>query len=141
MRLQRQVNQQLPNQANREDNLEIPLECQRSCANEQFLIFDSGQGDVDRIFVFGNQSPTTFIVTKLVWYGTFKVCPQILFQIYTIHVQINERILNCIYAFLQNEIEETYTRLFREVEQHVANSPTNILMDCIEYWTGCIKYC
>ena len=76
------------------------------------------------------------------WFGdeTFKVCPQILFQIYTIHAQINERILNCIYGLLQNKIEETYTTLFREVEQDVANSPTDILMDCIEYWTGCIKY-
>ena len=30
---------------------------------------------------------------------------------------------------LPNKTEETYTRLFREVEQHVANSPTDILMD------------
>ena len=52
-----------------------------------------------------------------------------IFQIYTIHAQINGRILPCIYAFLPNKTKETYTRLFREVEQHVANSPTDILMD------------
>ena len=30
---------------------------------------------------------------------------------------------------LPNKTEETYTRLFREVEQHVANPRTDILMD------------
>ena len=73
---------------------------------------------------------------QMVWWwknwfgdGTFKVCRQIFFQIYTIHAQINGRILSWIYALLPNKTEEIYIRLFREVEQHVANSPTNILMD------------
>ena len=54
----------------------------------------------------------------------FKVCLKIFFQIYTNHVQIN-----CIYALLPNKTEGIYTRLLREVQQHVANSSTNILMD------------
>ena len=58
----------------------------------------------------------------------FKVCPEIFFQIYSIHAQINGRILPWIYALLANKTEWTYTRLFREVEQHVAKSPTDILM-------------
>ena len=76
-------------------------------------------------------SHKTGLVMKQNWFGdrTFKVCPQIIFQIYTIHPQINGRILPCIYALLPNKTEETYTTSFREVEQHVANSPTDILMD------------
>ena len=67
IRLQRQVNQQLPIPANREDvpELQRQLQYQRSYANEQFLIFDSGQGDADRIFIFGtNQSLQLLSVTK-----------------------------------------------------------------------------
>ena len=126
--MQRQGNQQLPSPANRED---VPLQYQRSYANEQFLIFDSGQGDADRIFIFGTNQSLQLLSQSQNWFGdgTFKVCPQIFFQIYTIHAQINGRILPCIYALLPNKTEETYTRLFREVEQHVANSPTDILMD------------
>ena len=45
--LERQANQQLPIPANREDVPELPLQYQRSYANEQFLIFDSGLGDAD----------------------------------------------------------------------------------------------
>ena len=131
IRLQRQVNQQLPIPANREDVPELPLQYQRSYANEQFLIFDSGQGDADRISIFGTNQSLQLLSQSQNWFGdgTFKVCPQIFFQIYTIHAQINGRILHCIYALLPNKTEETYTRLFREVEQHVANSPTDILMD------------
>ena len=131
IRLQKQSNQQLPSPANREDVPELPLQYQRSYANEQFLIFDSGQGDADRIFIFGTNQSLQLLSQSQNWFGdgTFKVCPQIFFQIYTIHAQINGRILPCIYALLPNKTEETYTRLFREVEQHVANSPTDILMD------------
>ena len=53
IRLQRQANQQLPIAANREDVPELPLQYERSYSNEQFLIFDSGQGDADRTFIFG----------------------------------------------------------------------------------------
>ena len=42
VRLQRQVNQQLPIPANKEDAPELLLQYQRSYTNEQFLIFDSG---------------------------------------------------------------------------------------------------
>ena len=63
--LQRQTNQQLPIPANREDVPELPLQYQRSYANEQFLICGSGQGDTDRIFIFGtNQSPPIRFVLR-----------------------------------------------------------------------------
>ena len=118
IRLQRQANQQLPIPANREDVPELPLQYQRSYANEQFLIFDSGQGDADRIFIFGTNQSLQLLSQSQNWFGdgTFKVCPQIFFQIYTIHAQINWRILPCIYALLPNKTEGTYTKLFREVE-------------------------
>ena len=41
--MQKQANQQLLNPANRENVPVLRLEYQRSCCNEQFLIFDSGQ--------------------------------------------------------------------------------------------------
>ena len=36
-------------------------------------------------------------------------------QVYTIHAQINERILPCIHSLLPNKIEGTYTRLFSDL--------------------------
>ena len=131
IRLQRLANQQLPIPADRKDFLELPLQYARSHANEQFLMFDSGQGDTNRIFIFGPNQSLQLLLQSQNWFvdGTLKVCPQIFFQVYTNYAQINGRILPCIYALLTNKTEETYTRLFKEVEQHVANSPTDILMD------------
>ena len=87
IRLQRQANQQLPNPANRDNVPELPLKYQRSCPIEQFLIFDSGQGDADRIFIFGTDQSLQLLSQSQNWFGdgTFKVCPQMFFQIYTIH--------------------------------------------------------
>ena len=63
--LQRQANPQLPIPTNREDVPELPLQYQRSHANEQFLICGSGQGDTDKIFIFGtNQSPQIRFVLR-----------------------------------------------------------------------------
>ena len=115
IRLQRQANQQLPITANREDVHEIPLQYQRSYANEQFLIFDSGQGDADRISIFGTNQSLQLLSQSQSWFGdgTFKVCPQIFFQICTIHAQINGRVLPCIYTLLPKKTKENYTRLLR----------------------------
>ena len=41
----------------------------------------------------------------------------------------NERILPGIHALLSNKTKETYARLFREIEQHVAKPPTDILTE------------
>ena len=96
--MKRQANQELSIPANREDVRELPLQYQRSYANEHFLIFDSGQGDADRVFIFGTNQSLQLLSQSQNWFvdGTFKVCPQIMFQIYTIHPQINGRILPCI---------------------------------------------
>ena len=74
--------------------LNFPLQYQRSYANEQFLIFDSEQGDADRNFIFGTNLSLQLPSQSQNWFGdgTFKVCPQIFFQIYTIHAQLNGRI-------------------------------------------------
>ena len=57
IQLQEQAYLQLPNPADRKDVPELRLEYQQSCNNEQFVITFLGQGDADRIFIFGtNQS-------------------------------------------------------------------------------------
>ena len=66
---QRAVNQQLPNPANREDVPELPIEYQQSWANEQFLIFDSGQGDADRIFIFRTNQSLQLLSQSQKWFG------------------------------------------------------------------------
>ena len=63
---------------------------------------------------------------------TFKVCLEIFFQIYTIHVLINHQIFPCIFALLSNKTEATYNRFLTEVLNAVRNigtGPEDILLD------------
>ena len=82
IRLQRQVNQQVRTPAKREDAPESLLKYQRSYANEQFLIFDCGQGDADSIFIFGTNQSLQLLSHPQNWFGdgTFRFAPRYFFR-------------------------------------------------------------
>ena len=64
--------------------------------------------------------------------GTFKLCPEIFYQIYTIHALNNNQVFPGVFAPLPNKNKDTYNRLFREVMNAVmrqGNEPTDILID------------
>ena len=48
--------------------------------------------------------------------GTFKLCPEIFYQIYIIHALNNNQVFRHVFALLPNKNEDTYNRLFREVK-------------------------
>ena len=97
-------------------------------------MFDSGVGDRERIFIFASQQGLHVLANTDHWYGdgTLKLCPQIFYQIYTIHAQINNQIFPIIFGLLPNKTENTYNRFFSEVCNVVRNlghDPTDILID------------
>ena len=101
---------------------------------QNILIFDSGVGDQERIFIFGTQQELQLSGQSDDWYadGTFKVCPEIFYKVYTIHAQVNGQILPCLFALLPNKQQATYNRFFREVRNLIpnfGNGPTSILVD------------
>ena len=55
----------------------------------EFLVFDSGVRDPKRIFVFASEQGRQFLAESEHWYadGTFKVCPELFFQLYTVYGQ------------------------------------------------------
>ena len=62
---------------------------------EQFLLYDSGVGDEERILVFGSPQGLQSLSQSDNWYadGTFNVIPEVFYQLYTVHAQ-------CVLAFL-----------------------------------------
>lgn len=106
-----------PNPLSREEIPEIPLDFQNTSAGERFLIFDSGVGDRDRILIFGSDIGLQLLNESEHWYGdgTFKVCPEIYYQLYTLHAQRNGSIFPCIFALLPNKTEVTYRRFFEQI--------------------------
>ncbi|XP_066935077.1 uncharacterized protein [Clytia hemisphaerica] len=65
------------------------------------------------------------------WFGdgTFKVCPEIFFQLYSIHALSNGRVIPCVFALLPNKTGITYKRLFNELSNHINNDPTSMMFD------------
>ena len=100
---------------------------------EHVLHYDSGVGDEERILVqFGSPQGLQSLSQYDNWYadGTFKVIPEVFYQLYTVHAQCGDRIFPCIFALLPNKTEETYTRLLKEnVSRINFNGPGQILVD------------
>ena len=92
---------------------------------KDFLIYDSGTENPERLLIFGQQTLLELLEsTQHLWLadGTFKLCPEIFFQLFTIHTSI--------YALLPNKREKTYERLLVAVKEKIPNSrPTRILVD------------
>ena len=68
------------------------------------------------------------------WYadGTCKVCPEVFYQLYTVHGQRNGRIFHCVFALLPNKHENTYNRFFQTLVNQVTNlgnDPKDLLVD------------
>ena len=108
----------------------LPQTYQTTSIGEQFLLFDSGVGDAERLFILGSPQATQLLTQSTHWFcdGTFKVVPELFYQMYTIHAEVREKIFP-IYALLPNKTQINYTRLLREVSNVVNGaSPTSVMM-------------
>ena len=107
----------------------LPRQYQQTENGQQFLIFDSGVGDAERILIFSSQQGLQLLSNSEHWYGdgTFKVCPEVFFQVYMVHAQQGGRIFPCVFGLLPNKTEGTYTRFFHELFNHRnGNGPNDI---------------
>ena len=133
IRSQRQNRHRHANPVVREALQELPPEYQVTSAGERFLIHDSGIGDEKRILIFGSPDALQLLRESSHWFGdgTFKVCPRVFFQVYTLHGLVQDRIIPCIYALLPDKSEDTYRRFFEEVRNtlDLEHSPQDIMID------------
>ncbi|XP_068213377.1 uncharacterized protein [Palaemon carinicauda] len=93
---------------------DIPLEYSKLESGDTFLQYDSGVEDEERILIFASSTGLDDLVKYSNWAGdgTFKVCPSIYYQLYTIHIQIGQFSVPRVFALLPDKKEATYDRLF-----------------------------
>lgn len=129
--------------ARQEVRLPIPLPTDRSSlvlpdqyktlsSGEEFLLFDSGVGDINRIFIFGTERSASLLGQSPNWFvdGTFSIVPAIFFQLYSIHAIINGDVICCLYCLLPNKTTETYNRVFSQVKALIPTAqPVTAMMD------------
>ena len=96
------------------------------------MFFDSDAGAADRITAFVSVQVRQLLDKSKNFYrdGTFKICPEVFYQLYSFHEQHNGRIFRCIFALLHNKTETSYRRLMIAIS-NLTNGrfPTDIFID------------
>ena len=123
-----------PTPAHREEIPDLPQAYRTTTNGDPFLVYDGGVGDKQRIFIFASQDALQVSAESEHWYadGTFRVCPEMFSQLYTIHDQSDGRVFPNVFAFLPNKNEGTYNRLFEQLFQltnNLGNDPIDVLVD------------
>ena len=124
-----------PNPRRKEDVPVLPLEYQMTGTGKRFLLFDSGVGDVSRMFLFATNDGKDMLSTLRQWFSdhTLKLCPQIFSQRYTIHALVNHEVVPCVFIFLSSKTEIVYEQFFttvcNAVRNNNGNGPDGFLVD------------
>ena len=95
----------------------------------QFLRYDSAIRDDERILMFATDQGLEPLSNLEHWFcdSTFKVCPEILYQVYSIHTLDHGRVPPYLFALLTNKNQQTYKISFREI----SNLAPGILQDIV----------
>ena len=127
IRRQQQEQNVLANPPKKEDVPVLPHEYQMTGTGKRFLFFDTGVGDVNRMFIFATNDGIDMLANSSQRFGngTFKLCPQIFSQIYSIHALVNHDVLPCDFAFLPSKAEIVYEQFFTMVCNAVRNNNGN----------------
>ena len=119
------------NPVTREDIAVLPEQYQNTVVGEPFVIYDSGVGDQEQIFIFSSEIWLQLLRESEHWYtdGTFKFCPEIFYQLYTIHGQRNGQFFP-VFCLLPNKTLATYRRMLQQVFDRVGdNRLQDVLVD------------
>ena len=104
----------------------IPEKYKTTLKGDPFLLFDSGFGDEQRMILYATPKFLSILSKSNNWFcdGTFKVVPELFFQLYSIHAEFEG------YALLSNREETTYDTAFRKLlEIEPALNPQSIMVD------------
>ncbi|CAN8026069.1 unnamed protein product [Ixodes persulcatus] len=104
----------------------------RLADGQQFLLFDGGSGDPDRLIMLGTRGNLTTLQSSPHWFadGTFKIAPCIYYKLYTIHALVSGRVVPMVYFLLKRKTTAIYTRVFNKLlELQPGLSPESFLSD------------
>ncbi|XP_068235764.1 uncharacterized protein [Palaemon carinicauda] len=94
----------------------IPSEYKKTSSGEDFLLYDSGLIE-QRILLFSTPTNISLLEKSDNWFGngTFKIVPELFYQLYTIHCLTSERVIPCVYALLPNKRQAAYEDILQNL--------------------------
>ena len=112
-------------------DLVIPDEFKKTLKSQDFLLYDSGQGD-KRTLIFSTHRNLQLLARSQHWYadGTFKTVPPLFAQLYTIHGLINNNIVPAVFVLMSEKTEESYRMVFSKLKQlEPSMRPISVMTD------------
>lgn len=96
----------------------IPDQLRLTTDQRRFLLYDSGRGDVIRMLIFSTDQFLQTMQDAEHWMcdGTFKVSPNLFYQVYTVHALIRNNVIPCVFVLLPNKQKDTYSRMWSEIK-------------------------
>ncbi|CAF0959112.1 unnamed protein product [Didymodactylos carnosus] len=121
----------LPSSPNDPNFPNVPTALTVTSCGDKFLRSDTGSGP-DRTLIFASskqldilQSCDDFLVD-----GTFKVVPEIFYQLYVVHAIYRGHVVPVVYSLLSRKNSDTYQRLINEIVEFAPCwFPGSILLD------------
>ncbi|CAF0913032.1 unnamed protein product [Didymodactylos carnosus] len=112
------------------EDISIPQQLTVTNGGDRFLLYDNEDSD-DRTIILLSDDALNRLSNSEYWhaYGTFKVAPQLFYQLYTIHGFIRGRSVPLVYALLPGKSEAVYGELFNVLVQNVNKHPKSITID------------
>lgn len=110
---------------------DIPERYRTTSDGRQFLAFDTGIDDPNRILLFCTEDGFDFMVSRSHWFAdcTFKCSPEIYYQVFSLHVYVSGTVVPILYALLPNKTRDTYRRLLTKIAEFRDFHPASIVTD------------
>ena len=96
------------------------------------MAYDSGSDDPDRFLLFTTEENLDILEVNTVWHadGTFKSCPSLFYQVYTVHAVMNGHSIPLVYFLLQGKTEDQYVKALSQLKkQNSYLDPTEVVVD------------
>ena len=96
---------------------DIPAQLQRTSLDGEFMFYDNGANNPNRILIFGSNEAMMRLAAAQTMYvdGTFKIAPTAFAQVYVVRVPIGDNYITACYCLLPNKRRATYEEMFRAI--------------------------
>jgi len=142
----RQIVNHAPANPQNIQELDIPEQYRTTLTNQEFLLFDSREHDNELLnegedeeseehgvyLIFATRTNLQRLSQSQHWFadGTFKSCPKLFKQLYTIHCVQHQTVLPSVFILMTNRRKATYQRIFETLKDLQQNlNPVSILTD------------
>ncbi|CAF3646667.1 unnamed protein product [Rotaria socialis] len=114
-------------------NGRLPDKLRKTYRDEDFILHED-----NKLIIFTTQSNLSILKQNKHWFadGTFKVCPDDYYQLFTLHAMMTNAIIPLVYGLLIGKSSEDYNLFFEKVLEQDNFEPESIMTD---FETGTIK--